>query len=159
MSVLPGFRHVIRAIKFGKRIDALDQDGDAEGARALRREALETVPAAYCASLWRSEGWDRLRQGDAEGALEAFEKALQLLHGDTFTSASMFGVSRPDEVYYGAAWSALLAGNTELARGYYRRTLNFITDVDRRSSTPVERWPIADGLEELRCQLGEPKHE
>ena len=152
LRILPGFRHAMRVMNYVREIDKLEDDSDFQAARALRQKSLNDVPARYSAPLWRSEGFDRLRFGNPVEALEAFEIGIGHLEG----SAAMVGLSRPDELYYGAAWAALDAGELQKARGYYRRAANSVTAIRRFVKLPEEpRW-FTEGLATLRRRLGEP---
>lgn len=111
---IPFARTPMHAIDLSHRIDELEGTGRFEEARHLRSAGLKELPASCRAPLWRSEGEDLLRSGDASQALAAFERALESAE----QSAFLHGVAAPDRIYYGAAVAALEIGARDRATTY-----------------------------------------
>lgn len=105
--------NVLLAINTDKKIEKLESIEEFENARSLRRKTLKLLPRRYQSILWRSEGNDCLyRLKDNQASWLAFENALQTLG----QSPSLYGVSKPHEIYFGAAASSIYLGKmTEAA--------------------------------------------
>src|SRR6266404_5494935 len=89
LGLVPGGRQRIRAIDLSRRIDELDAAGRFEESRLLRSAGLKELPVPCQAPLWRSEGEDLLRSGNAEQALVAFRRAIDCAEQSPF----LYGVS------------------------------------------------------------------
>jgi tetratricopeptide (TPR) repeat protein len=151
LQLIPSFRKADYVFAIERELARLEASGDYDHARKVRNDALKAVEPSFSAPLWRSQGFDLLRCSRSAEALEAFEHGISHL-GDR---ASMYGVARPHELYYGAAVAALQAGESEKARGYYRHAANMITGIEAHLGTNRGWWK--ESLEALRRQLGEPR--
>ena len=153
LRVVPIFRRGDMAMRALKRIKQLETGGDFAAAEAVRSAALRSVHPSVTGPLWSSEGYERMRRGEMRGALEAFERGIEYLEA----SATFFGVSKPDRIYYGAALAACEIGELDKARDYYRRCAKLLVVVmpDLRRELHQPWWYGA--LDVLRARLGEPE--
>jgi len=152
LRLLPSFRRAHEAIQREHQIAQLEAKGDFAAARVARRHALAQVAPAVSSLLWRSEGFDQLRQDNFQEALHAFERGITHLG----QSAAMYGVSQPHALYYGAALAALRAGEVEKARGHYRQAVNEVSSLPRELDENPLVTSYFDKLEMLRREIGEP---
>jgi tetratricopeptide (TPR) repeat protein len=154
LRFVPVARHRVAVLNGMRRVEALESSGRLTEARAARAALLAAVPPQCSAPLWRSEGDDLFRAKNYSGALAAFEQAASALE----QSAALYGVSRPDAIFYGAAASALMVGDVERARKYhskleesvqYFRSMPalapYVAELDRRLAWLTENLdPAAD---------------
>jgi len=152
LRLFPSFQRAHEAIQHEHQIAKLEAKGDFAAARTARRQALAQVAPAVSSSLWRSEGFDQLRQDNFQEALRAFERGISHLG----QSAAMYGVSQPHALYYGAALAALRAGEVEKARGHYRQAVNEVSSLPRELEGNPLLTSYFDKIEVLRLELGEP---
>jgi hypothetical protein len=103
LRLVPSLGRAHKATQCESQIPQLEAKGDSAAARTARRQALARVAPVVSSSLWRSEGFDQLRQENFQEALHAFEHGISHL-GE---SAAMYGVSQQHEWYCGAALAAL----------------------------------------------------
>ena len=148
--VVPSLREAHRVLQIAGRLEQLESDGSFEAAEELREEALRRTQPDFAIPLWRSKGFDRLRRDRPDEALAAFEKGISYLG----KQPTMYGVSQPHALYYGAALAALDLGERDKAKGYYRSCVNLIARSSRRGKGAYDRaWE--EQLEDLRRRLGE----
>jgi tetratricopeptide (TPR) repeat protein len=116
LELFPWIGTPMKVVNFERVIREHEKNGNLEKARELRATALKIIPPSHQGPLLRSEGEDKLyKQKDYQGALIAFENAIAVMQ----QSASLFGVTRPDRVYAGAAQASLFCGDKEKASTYY----------------------------------------
>ncbi len=140
----------VRVIGADNAIRRLERGGKEAEARRLRAEALRWAPAKAAGPLWRSEGQDLLyRRKDYEGALAAFEKAIEGLDG----SAALVGVTRPDLVYAGAAQAALMAGQCGRASTYTEVFARKLAELEEQGKGRLDLAWHRDVLSWLRSRL------
>ena len=151
LQLIPSFRKADYVLAIERELAHLEASGDYDRARKVRHDALQAVEPSFSAPLWRSQGFDLLRCSRPAEALAAFEQGISHLDDH----ASMYGVARPHELYYGAAVAALRAGESEKARAYYRHAAEMITGIEAYLGTHRGWWN--DSLEALRRELGEPR--
>jgi hypothetical protein len=106
LRLVPSFRTAFQVCELVHELERLERTGAHADTRAFRAEALQTLDPSFSPPLWRAQGADLLRSGQAAEALTAFEQGIAHL-GDR---AMLYGVSRPAELYYGAAVAALQTG-------------------------------------------------
>lgn len=151
LGLIPSYGNVIKAINCEREVSRLEKLGKHEEARKLRTKVLNRHPAKHLGPLWRSEGMDQLYNlKNYEEALEAFEKAINCIEGDSMICAFQYGVTQPISVYYGAASSAIYLSDKIKANVYYQ---NFF----KLSSHSSNKEQYQEHLVWLRTQIDESK--
>jgi tetratricopeptide (TPR) repeat protein len=151
LGLIPGYGNIIKAINGERDVRKFEESGKYEEARKLRTDLLNRYPVKHLGPLWRSEGVDQLyNQENYEKALEAFEKAISCIEGNSLISAFQYGVTQPMQVYYGAAAAAIYVSNKMKAKVYYQNFLELVT----RSSC-IEQYQ--EQLNWLKNQIDDSK--
>jgi len=113
----------------------LESAGALEEARRRRSLALNSTDIARAGPLWRSEGEDLLHnKKDYRGALAAFQNAIKGLEA----TPALYGATRPDLVYAGAAQAALQAGERTIARSYTESFEKAVTHLAKNKSLNLQ---------------------
>ncbi len=149
LAISATFRQAQRVVRLNQDIAELEAQSKFDEARTIRDRALSGIDANFSTPLLRSRGFDLLRLGRMPDALEAFEAGIRHLD----QRALVYGVSAPDELYYGAALAAFRVGEIEKSREYYQQAVAIIARM--RTEFPEDRKPgwWDSGLEMLNKQL------
>jgi tetratricopeptide (TPR) repeat protein len=87
-----------------------------------------------------------------QDALAAFEKAVAAID----RSPSLYGVTAPDQVYYGAAVAAVMLGDRAKAIEYYRRFAELVESLRSLPWMSDHLKPQDEGLSWLKARLEGP---
>ena len=120
LEMIPVYGNAVKAINGDHKISRLEKLGRFDEARRLRTNFLKKFPVGHLGPLWRSEGMDQLyNKKNYAKALEAFENAIICIQDNSLLSAFQYGVTKPFQVYYGAAVSAIHISDKKKAKIYY----------------------------------------